>query len=341
MTGAPFFTALVLMAAAAPAASAACKLVKIGEIPVTVQGVPVAPASLDGHPVRLIVDTGASSSLLWHSAVAAFNLRRLSVSGGMLVGGGGRTDSELVTVREFGLAGYVVHDLRFIATGPTDTSRMALGDIAGILGEDFLSRMDVEFDLAAGRVRLFEPQSCDGDQVVYWAAEYFTVPLSAAPPESRWLEAHASLNGHDVVAMLDTGASRSMVSAEIIRRSGMAPVAAAAGAGTLHGIGSAAIQLSSAPFQSLTIGQETIHNPHLGVADVFAAQREVQLGSYIKQSAFAEPDLILGADFFLAHRVYIARRQGRIYFTYLGVPLFQPDPDAAPLTPAPTPQSAH
>jgi hypothetical protein len=73
---------------------------------------------------------------------------------------------------------------------------------------------------------------------------------------------------------------------------------------------------------------------------VFAAQREVHVGSYIKQSAFNEPDLIIGADFFLAHRVYIARSQGRIYFTYLGLPVFQEDPGATAIAPA-TPESAH
>jgi predicted aspartyl protease len=340
MTRAPLRAALLVLAAAAPSVDAACKLVKIGEIPVSVQDVPVAPVSLDGHPARLIVDTGAYSSVLWHSAVAAFGLKRFAVSGGTLVGAGGRIDSELVNVHEFALAGYVVHDLRFIATAPTDSSRMDSDGIAGILGEDFLSHMDVEFDLAAGRVRLFQPQGCSGDQVVYWAAAYFMVPLSPAPSDTRWLEAHAQLNGHDVVALFDTGAARSTVMAGVARRPGMGPAADAESAGTAHGVGPAPVTISTARFESLTIGQETFHHPHLLIADVFGAQREVQLGSYIRQSGINEPDLIIGADFLLAHRVYIARSQGRIYFTYLGLPVFQEDPGAtaiAPATPQPSP----
>ena len=35
------------------------------------------------------------------------------------------------------------------------------------------------------------------------------------------------------------------------------------------------------------------------------------------------PDMIIGADFFLAHRIYVARSQGKIYFTYKGGPVFQ------------------
>jgi|HubBroStandDraft_4_1064222.scaffolds.fasta_scaffold04214_4 predicted aspartyl protease len=341
MTRASIRAALLVLAAAAPCVDAACKLVKIGEIPVTVQGVPVAPVSLDGHPARLVVDTGAYSSLLWHTAVAAFGLKRFAVSGGTLVGAGGRTDSELVNVREFALAGYVVHDLMFIATAPTDASRLDAGGVAGVLGEDFLSRLDVEFDLAAGRVRLFQPQGCSGDQVVYWAPAYFMVALHTLSPESRWLEANASLNGHEVLALFDTGAGRSTVMARVARRPGMGPAADAGSAGALHGLGPTQITTSSARFESLTIGQETFHNPHLLIADVFAAQREVQVGSYIKQSAFNEPDVIIGADFFLAHRVYIARSQGRIYFTYVGLPVFQEDPGAAAIAPATPLESPH
>ena len=37
-----------------------------------------------------------------------------------------------------------------------------------------------------------------------------------------------------------------------------------------------------------------------------------------------EPDLLLGADFLLAHRIYIARSQKKLYFTYRGGPIFQP-----------------
>jgi len=109
-------TALLVLAAASAAAHAACRLVKVGDIPVTLRGVPVAPVSLDGHPAQLIVDTGAYSSLLWRAAVAAFNIRRLGLSGGRVAGAGGTDQTELVSVRDFALADYAVHDLRFLAS---------------------------------------------------------------------------------------------------------------------------------------------------------------------------------------------------------------------------------
>jgi hypothetical protein len=45
--------------------------------------------------------------------------------------------------------------------------------------------------------------------------------------------------------------------------------------------------------------------------------------SLIAQSVMTNPDMLIGADFFLSHRIYVARSQGKIYFTYKGGPIFQ------------------
>jgi predicted aspartyl protease len=330
--------ASLLMMSAASSALGACQLVKIGELAVSVRGVPVVAASLDGHSVRLIVDTGAYNSLLFRAAVTAFNLKRLGVQGQDMLGTGGRDSSELVSVRDFALGDSVVHDLRFLAVaGAAGTKGFAPEDLAGVLGEDFLSSMDVEFDLASGKIRLFHPKSCSGDQVVYWASAYNMVKFVAPPAGTRWLEAYVSLNGKDALAMFDSGASRSTVTTNVSQRSGMEPETAVAESGQARGIGPKTVTFSVARFASLTIGQELIKNPSLAIGDLFGATREVHTGSYIRQSAVTEPDLIVGADFLRVHRVYIATGQGKMYFTYLGGPIFEhaepaPAPDAAPGT---------
>jgi tetratricopeptide (TPR) repeat protein len=47
--------------------------------------------------------------------------------------------------------------------------------------------------------------------------------------------------------------------------------------------------------------------------------------------------MLLGADFFLSHHLYIARSQSRVYFTYNGGPVFNLEQAAQP--PAPSPQA--
>jgi predicted aspartyl protease len=316
-------------------ASAACKLTQIGEVMVALRGVPVAPVSINGHTAQLIIDTGSSTSLLWRSAIAPLGLRRIGKPGEMLSGVGGRDLSELVRVRDLGFAGGVAHDIDFQAAGATtETRQFGPDSVVGLLGEDFLAAMDVEFDLKAQRIRLFRPAGCQGDQVVYWAQAYFMVPLSAPPIGSHWIEAHVSLNGHDAVALFDSGASASTVAASVAQRSGMTPETGAAAAQKFRGVGSHDVNTAVARFATLTIGQETIHNPKLHIADLFANQREVKLGSYIKQSDYREPDLLIGADFLEAHRVYVSRSQGKLYFTYEGGGIFEPAAAAPPDQPS-------
>jgi hypothetical protein len=50
------------------------------------------------------------------------------------------------------------------------------------------------------------------------------------------------------------------------------------------------------------------------------------------------PSMLLGADFIRAHRIYIAKSQGKLYFSYNGGPIFQvvrPQPDEPQAAPAP------
>jgi hypothetical protein len=62
-----------------------------------------------------------------------------------------------------------------------------------------------------------------------------------------------------------------------------------------------------APFASVKIGDEEIKNTKLSIGETQAT----------------EFDVLLGADFFLAHHLYVANSQGKLYFTYSGGPVFR------------------
>jgi tetratricopeptide (TPR) repeat protein len=62
-----------------------------------------------------------------------------------------------------------------------------------------------------------------------------------------------------------------------------------------------------APFASFKIGDaEEIKNARLRISDI-----DLQIG-----------DMLIGADFFLSHRVFVANSQHKMYFTYNGGPVF-------------------
>ena len=56
------------------------------------------------------------------------------------------------------------------------------------------------------------------------------------------------------------------------------------------------------------------------------------VGSRIAKAVVDEPDMLLGADFFRSHRVYISKSQKKIYASYMGGPVF--DTHRSPETPA-------
>lgn len=308
------------------AAAGACRLQKVAELNVAVPGAPVVEVALNGHPAWLLLDTGSFASVLSKSSIATYQLQRLNVKGEKFCGVGGCSDAELVNVKDFKLGDTVLHELRFQAV-PT-----GMGDsrIAGVLGQDFLEQTDVEFDLPSGQVRLWRPQDC-ADQVVYWANAYNMVKLRADHTRNRKLWLPVSLNGHELLAVLDSGAFHSTVLTRVTQRAGLGPETPAESIAEAGGIGTKKLSASRARFASLSIGQETIQHPMLEVADMFAADRQAHLGTYIKQADFEEWDILIGVDFLRVHRAYIANSQRKLYFTY--------QPATAPASPA-TPQPA-
>jgi predicted aspartyl protease len=298
--------------------SAACKLVKIGEVPLHFDHVPVIDVSMNGHATQLIVDTGSFASLLFQSAIDRYDLNKMGTAE-KRCGVGGCSDTRMVVVKDFALDQYVVHDLRFVAA-PTAGDTL----IAGLLGQDFLSKMDVEFDIPGNRLRLFQPVDCKGNQVMYWANEWNEVKLEADTSGNRWLLGPVSLNGHELSGFFDSGSALTTVSTRVTQRSGLGPETAVYQVGSGWGIGPAKLALQRARFHSIGIGQETVQNPDLGIADIFGADREVHTGSLIAKTWFREPEIVVGADFLRAHRVYVANSQNKLYFTYQGGPLFTP-----------------
>jgi predicted aspartyl protease len=319
--------AFALAAVPVLAAPAACQLVKIGELSVTTaRNESLAAVSINGRAAQMLMDTGAARSSLWRPALESLGLHSVH-SDVKFYGVGGTDQADTVTVRDFALGGYVVHDLTLFVLGHGTQP----GAFAGSLGEDFLSKLDVEFDLRAHSIRFFTPKNCSGDEVVYWAKAYSMIRLVHPIGAGDQPYVKVVLNGHEVLAVLDSGATVSMVTSEVAARTGGGPAVAAS---STRGIAGQPLATSVAVFPTLSVGQEQIQNVTLRIADLFGRDKEVRAGSWIPTDPGSQPDMLIGADFFLAHRIYIARSQGKVYFTYQGGPIFQTE------APAPTASAA-
>ena len=309
--------------------AAGCMLGKLAELPVTMEGlIPTVPVRVDGTDLKLIADSGGFYSLLTPQATARAKLRTGSAPNGAasITGLAGTESARLATAKDFSLAGHTFHGAEFLVAGP----QLGSEGVDGLLGDNILSYADLEFDLANGEIRLFRPIHCGREtDLAYWTrsgVEMADITPASAP--SFKIVVSIKVNGHDMRAVLDSGAGRSFITRAAAREAGVlvdAPGVKPAGIG--GGFGHHGYQTWIARFDSFAVGDELIKNAMLRVGDT-----NMDLGGG------ANVQMLIGADFLLSHRVYVANSEGKLYFTYNGGPVFNldeaPDTGAAPAQPA-------
>ena len=180
---------------------------------------------------------------------------------------------------------------------------------------------DIEFDLPHGKIRFFQPKGCSGDQVVYWGQAYAVAPM--LEDSAVKIVVPVKVNGVPLRALMDTGASASVLTLGAAATAGLRPGApGVTELGSTRGIGPTAVRTYVGVFSTFSFGDETIRNSRLELADLFAANREVSFGSNVPRAMDDFPPMLLGADFFRSHRVYVAVSQRKVYVSYEGGPVF-------------------
>ncbi len=314
---------LALAGGIAGAADAAnCTMAKVSDWPVRlVRNHLVVDGAINGRPVAVTLDTGSTASLIHRAAAERLDLVRRELKGARMYGVGGESRVEIAMVDEFKVGDTVHRNWSMRVSGERDIG----ADV--FLGEDFFQLVDVEFDLAQGRVRLYQPRDCDGVSLAYWASagvgEVEIEPISAARPH---ILLAVQINGQPLKAMLDSGSALSVLGKVDAARLGVTPeTPGVVAAGKWVGIGSKAIESWVGPFQSFTIGNETIRDTQIRFADLFRDATYSAVGSHIpvKVEGLQTFSMLLGADFLRSHRVLVSHSQRKVYFTYNGGPVFQ------------------
>jgi tetratricopeptide (TPR) repeat protein/predicted aspartyl protease len=299
--------AALALAAHGGIAVAGCTLQKVLELPVTVENLrPLVPVKINGADIKLFIDTGAFFSSLDPATAAKLGLHLDPLPANFEVRGfTGRVDAHVARAKQVEFGGYTLR-------GGADflVDEHALGEGDGILGQNLLGGVDVEYDFANGVVRLFQPSGCGDASLAYWVhgGTFAELNIDPVQPPSNEISGNATLNGTRIRVIFDTGSPRSVLSLRAARRAGVKTDGPdVIRAGVIGGGGRDVIASWLAPFQSLEIGGEQVKATRLRVADfdpVFGA------------------DMFIGADFFLSHRIYVAKSQRRLYFTYNGGPVF-------------------
>jgi tetratricopeptide (TPR) repeat protein len=107
--------------------------------------------------------------------------------------------------------------------------------------------------------------------------------------------------------MFDTGAGTTTLTREGEKQAGVKPDSAGVvDGGLIYGVGRHPVQSWIATFDSFKIGDEEVRNARLRLSD----------------ARLPHSGMLIGADFFLSHRIYVASSQHKLYFTYNGGTVF-------------------
>jgi len=319
------FCALIAIAALASRPAAGkdqCKLVRYAEMPVTMAEPgrrPHISGTIDGHRVTFMLDSGAFYSILGTASaerlglsLKSAHLERMSSSPfGVTIqdSAGNALRPRLAIAKKFSLLGYsggrIFKDVEFLVL---DAQFLAGED--GIIGQNVIGSGDAEFDFANGVVRLYKSEHCFDQVLAYWhgKAAVARLVIDKTTPLSPELVARATLNGKPIRVLFDTGATRSVLTLRAADRAGVQPQDKGVSASdAIVSFGSKTRESWIGRFDTLDLGGEVIKNARLAISDVTPG---------------ADADLVLGADFFLSHRIYVARKRGLLWFTYNGGPVF-------------------
>ena len=247
------------------------------------------PVTIAGERATMLIDTGSQTSMLTEGWTAGRRLERDTHRSTDLIGAGGasvRVDDVLVSQLRLGN----------LSTGelslPVGKLPGPLPDVqpplAGLLGLDVLASYDLDIDRPRGTVDIYLRSGCDGTAPP-WPGRATRVGLLGANDNLVLLPVR--IDGQTLLAIVDTGARRTMLSAAAGRRLGLAnPATSTAAVISTEGVDERSVDARLHRFADVEIGGHVFHDVRLAVSAA-----DLPIG-----------DLLLGEDFFRAHRFWFS-----------------------------------
>jgi hypothetical protein len=283
-------------------AQADCRVVQQDAVPLDpVDGHLLVTVEVNDTPERFILDTGAYRTLMAEGVVRRLGLERDGWVASIVRGIAGieqRPDAHprslrlgTVTLRRRTLGGG-----SSVTVGPLATDGIAGQSVAGLLGRDFLAPFDLDIDVPARRLTLYDVRGCEA-AFLPWTMPYAALPASM--PADTALTVSVMLDGRPLRALVDTGAAASLVTAPGMARLGLTDAFLARDpGGNGAGIGPAPVPMRHHRFAALQIGPDTIPHPLLWVAPVRVTP---------------VADLLLGGDWLASRHVWLSFATGQVF----------------------------
>jgi predicted aspartyl protease len=287
-----------------PDSAEACRVERLTSVPMReAGGLWVVDVQIHGKPATLMLDTGANNVLLLPEAVKRLNIRIDSNARYAVTAAGGTTVfRRALEIDEMAIGSERIEHLRF---PELEGAHWAERGYDGILGMTAFARFDVEIDFPAKTLSLYRRRFCPSGAPP-WRERHASFPATARGSSQGSPMAPAQLDGQRGRALLDTGASLSVVDSAFARRAGGGEVPASGPRNaTAHTVGDAPATLGLRRFRELRVAGMRFTSPHLWVG---------QLGDRV--------ELLLGLDVLARTRIWISHGSDRVH---LAVP---PEPAA-------------
>jgi hypothetical protein len=300
------------------------------DVTMTPNGLPMVPVTLNGSPRKFLYGTAGGISTISQAAADSLNLSAVSTRV-RLLSTNGNASSRYVSVDSFVYGGLGGKDLEFIISPNPNLGGPNL-PVDGELAGDIMQRYDTEMDFAGGKLSYFLPDHCDG-HVVHWT----TAPASVVPfrrtepgrrnPNDSHIRFHVTLDGKDLLAVLNTANPRSQLSAKTadadFNVTGDTP-------GTVPLGNMSGRKVFGYVFKTISFGDVTVTNPHIAIIpDIIGLNDPNNAGrtdSRIKkEDDDLGPDLSIGMDVIRQLHIYVATKEDKLYITAADAP-----PAAAP-----------
>jgi hypothetical protein len=259
-----------------------------------IAGAITVPVQVNGIAATFILDTGAQRSVVTEDAVHRLGLARDEWVGTTMSGVGGIESRPNADPRSLTLGGIPLvrrtlsHDTS-LTVGILPRTRAGTLLIDGLLGRDFLSVFDLDLDVPNQRLTLYQVHDCAG-RFLPWLDSYAAVPVTLADENALILP--VTLDGTPLRALLDTGASASLIAAPGLFRLGLQPANLAADpADQVSGLGPRMVTMHRHTFRSLLVGGQVIDGPVIWTAPI-------RLSPIV--------DMLLGADWVARRRMWIS-----------------------------------
>jgi predicted aspartyl protease len=280
--------AIVSLLATGAAAQAAenCSLVIVSKLPMDIEpaGVMTVPVTLNHKPFRLLVDTGDYYSVVTDRTAKILGVKMERAANFELRGWGGAVIDHFVNLDQFGFGRLARERTQFMVM-KSDTATFD-----GLLGADFLYYFDLDFDFAKATLNLISPDHCKG-KVAYWTkGDLGLVPFDY---KDRSIQLTVQIDGKEVRAILDTGASDTMMSLEK--------------AEDLFDIDEKTLTEHKGhyPFKTMSFGSVSVSNPDITLVSEKKS----------KMLNWGGPRLLLGMGILRRLHLYISYKEETLYVT--------------------------